>query len=89
MSKILSASIDVSKIDKSKLIKGEKGTYLNIVIMETPNSEYNTHMIKQSLTKEEREAGQEAPILGGVKRWNNEQQQPQQQTTEQEGDLPF
>lgn len=101
MSKVITASIDVTKIDKSKLITGEKGTYLNIAIIETPNSEYNTHMVVQSISKEEREAGQEGAILGGVKRWGDkpsaqdapapaqqQEQAPAQQQSE-EDDLPF
>ena len=32
MSKLITASIDVMKIDKSKLINGKKGTYLNLTI---------------------------------------------------------
>lgn len=92
MSKVITASIDVTKIDKSKLIKGEKGTYLNLAIIETPNSEYNTHMIVQSISKEEREAGKEGAILGGAKRWegiSNTQQQAPQQDEQVGDDLPF
>lgn len=32
MSKLITASIDVTKIDKSLLISGKKGTYLNVSI---------------------------------------------------------
>jgi hypothetical protein len=32
MAQMLNVSIDVTKIDKEKLIKGEKGTYLNLTI---------------------------------------------------------
>lgn len=32
MAKMLNISIDVTKIDKSKLIVGEKGTYLNLTV---------------------------------------------------------
>lgn len=32
MSKLLSLSIDVSKITKDKLISGKKGTYLNLTV---------------------------------------------------------
>lgn len=32
MAKMLSLSIDVTKIDKNKLVKGEKGTYANLTI---------------------------------------------------------
>ena len=32
MSKIVSLSVNVDKIDKTKLVKGEKGTYLNLTL---------------------------------------------------------
>lgn len=57
----LYAKIDVSKVDKSRLFKGEKGTYLDLVLIETPNSKYGSHMIKQSAPK-----GTDMPILGNV-----------------------
>ena len=45
----LSGKIDVKKIVKSKLYNGEKGTYLDIVLIETPNNQYgNDFMIVQS-----------------------------------------
>ena len=92
MSKVITASIDLTKIDKSKIIEGEKGKYLNIAIIETPNSEYNTHMVVQSQTKEERESGKDSIILGGVKRWDNNNEQTtgeNQQQEEIQDDLPF
>lgn len=55
------AKIDVSKIDKTRLFKGAKGVYLDLVIIETPNGKYGTHMIKQSAPK-----GTEMPILGNI-----------------------
>ena len=61
------AKIDVTKIDKARLFKGEKGTYLDVVLIETPNGQYGDYMIKQSVTKEEREARKEMPILGNGK----------------------
>lgn len=66
----LSIKIDVSKIDKSRLFKGEKGTYLDLttfIDMENP-SEYGDHgFISQSVSKEEREQKVQTPILGNVK----------------------
>jgi len=61
------AKIDVTKIDKARLFKGEKGTYLDLVLIETPGGQYGDYMIKQSVTKEEREARKEMPILGNGK----------------------
>jgi hypothetical protein len=69
---MITGSIDVSKIDKSKLVEGKNGAkYLNIALIDTPNSEYgNSHMIVQSLPKEEREAGAKGEILGNTKDWS-------------------
>jgi len=40
MSKLITAKIDVMKIDKKRLFKGEKGTYLDLTIWinDTPDS---------------------------------------------------
>lgn len=62
------AKIDVSKIDKEKLYKGEKGTYLDIILMETPDSKYgDDYMVTQGVSKEDREAGIKGAILGNAK----------------------
>lgn len=66
----ISASIDVSKIDKEKLIKGKKGTYLNItafVDLDNKDQYDNNGMVTQSVTSEEREAGTRGVILGNTK----------------------
>ena len=66
----ISASIDVSKIDKAKLIKGEKGTYLNIttfVNLDEKDQYDNNGMITQSTTQEERESGVRGVILGNTR----------------------
>lgn len=60
--------IDVTKIDKAKLFKGAKGTYLDVVLIETPTSEYGDYMICQGVSKEEREAGVKGAILGNAKK---------------------
>jgi hypothetical protein len=67
--RILKGSIDVSKIDKSKLINGKKGTYLNvsILIRDVVDLYGNTGFITQDTTKEERESGIKGTILGNIK----------------------
>ena len=65
---MITLSIDVNKIDKTKLIPGKKGTYLNMVLFETPDDQYgNDFVVKQGLTKEERERGEKGVILGNGK----------------------
>lgn len=51
---MIKIKLDVSKIQKDRLFKGAKGTYLDCTLLETPNSEYGDYMIVQDVTKEER-----------------------------------
>jgi hypothetical protein len=64
---MITLKIDVTKIDKSRLYKGQKGTYLNCTMIDTPTSEYGDYMIVEETTKEEREAGKKGTILGNGK----------------------
>ena len=62
--------IDVAKIDKSKLFRGAKGTYLDLVIMENRDGtdRYgNDYMVVQGVSKEDRLAGNKGAILGNGK----------------------
>ncbi len=76
---MLTGKIDVTKIEKARLFKGEKGTYLDIVLIETPQSQYGDYMIVQSVTKEEREAGKRGAILGNAKVLGQRNAPPAQQ----------
>ena len=71
MSKVaLSLKINVSQIDKARLFKGNKGTYLDATIfvdLSELDQYGNSGMITQDVSKEEREAGTRGPILGNVK----------------------
>jgi ABC-type sugar transport system ATPase subunit len=56
--------------DKAKLIKGEKGNYLNItafVNLDEKDQYDNNGMITQSVTKEERDNGTRGVILGNTR----------------------
>ncbi len=59
--------IDVTKLDKKRFFTGAKGTYADLILIETPNGEYGDYMVKQQVTKEEREARLQMPILGNAK----------------------
>ena len=76
---MIAGKIDVLKIDKAKLFKGAKGTYLDIAIIETPNGKYGDYMIVQSVSKEEREAGIKGAILGNAKNMGGGYVQPKRQ----------
>ena len=67
--KTISVQIDVNKIDKKRLYKGKKGTYLNAIVFlnEEPDEYGNNGFICESVSKEEREQGVKGEILGNVK----------------------
>ena len=66
----LSIKLDVTKIVKERLFKGEKGTYIDLTTFidtEEKDQYDNNGFIAQSVDKEERDAGIKTPILGNVK----------------------
>ncbi len=78
----ISIKLDVSKIDESRLFKGEKGTYLDLTtFIDTDQQDQygNNGFISQSTTKEENNAGVKTPILGNTKVFYQQPQQPAQQ----------
>lgn len=78
----ISIKIDVTKIDKSRLFKGEKGTYLDLTTMidlEEQDQYGNNGFIAQSVTKEERENGVQTPILGNSKVFWRDEGKPRAQ----------
>ena len=65
----LSVRIDVTKIEKERLYKGSKGTYLDLTtFVDTDQVDQydNNGFISQSVDKEEREQGVKTPILGNT-----------------------
>lgn len=74
---MITVKLDATLIDKSKLFPGKKPNkkgvcpqYLDLVLIELrngPDQYGNTHIVKQSQTKEERESGKEMPIIGNAK----------------------
>lgn len=66
--KPIKAKINVTKILKQHLFPGKSGTYLDIVIWpnKEPSTYGDTHVIKQSLSKEARDAGEKEPIIGNL-----------------------
>ena len=95
MSKIgVSLKIDVSKIDKARLFKGQKGTYLDataFIDLDELDQYGNSGMITQDVSKDERQAGTQGAILGNSKVfWSDRggatqqaSQQPAQQSAPQ------
>jgi hypothetical protein len=69
MPRPITLKIDVSKIDKTHLYKGAKGTYLDVAIW--PNKDGagqygDTHYAVQQVSKDKREDGVRGPIIGNA-----------------------
>lgn len=71
--------IDVSKIDKSLLFRGQKGTYLDataFIDLDEQDQFGNSGMITQDLPKDRSQSGEKGSILGNSKVfWKGEGQQ--------------
>jgi hypothetical protein len=100
MSKIgISSGIDVTKIDKSRLFKGKKGTYLDIsasINLSEVDQYGNNGMVTQSVSSEERAKGVKEVILGNSKIfWTDGNDSPKEQSPTGTGfddmkdDIPF
>jgi len=89
----ISIKLDVSKIDKSRLFKGDKGTYLDLttfIDLDQQDQYGNNGFIAQSVTKEERERGEQGAILGNSKVFYKEGgQQQAQPVSDFDDDIPF
>ena len=78
----ISIKIDVTKIDKSKIFvtqDGKKYVDLTVFVDDSKEDRFGYHgMVTQSVTKEEKAQGIQAPILGNGKVfWKQEEQQQQ------------
>ena len=87
MAKIgIEIQVDVTKIDKSRLFKGAKGTYLTMTAFvecdPAAKDQYGNHGM---VTMKKLEGEQKAPILGNVKTfWTDGAQAPAQQAPPQQ-----
>ncbi len=92
MSKMYYGSIDLNKVDKTKIIKKDKNgnpfengaKYLNVVVwINDEVDQYgNSASIQESISKEERESGVKATYIGNLKT-NTQQQSNNNQTSNQ------
>jgi len=69
---MITISIDMTKIDETRIRpfvrkNGEKAEFLELVLIESPNSMFGDYVVKQSMSKDERMAGKEMPLLGDGK----------------------
>lgn len=75
MSTIVNASLDLTKVEKAKIIEGKKGKYINVTmfINDEPDQYGNNASVIMSQTKEEREAKTPRVYLGNGKTVGNNQ----------------
>lgn len=86
---LLTGSINLSKIDKNKIVVGKTGKFLPIAVwINEEADQFGNHAsIQQGQSKEERESGNKKVYLGNLKRF--EKDAPQPLTEEDKNDLPF
>ena len=89
MAQIINLSIDLTKIDKSKIKEsnGKKWYNLQVSINDEKDKFDNDGAVWENQTKEERDAKKPKNYLGNAKvSWSSE---PQKKEPEKEEDLPF
>lgn len=93
MSKLISIKVDVTKLDKTKFFKSEKGAVyadLDVWINEDADEDWKIVSLNQSQTKEEREAKEKKTFCGNGKLvygWDESSSQASAPITEEE--VPF
>ena len=88
---MITISLDVTLIDKSRIkeIKRKNGKiakFVDLVLIESPNSDYGDYMVKQQVTKAERESGVQMPILGNARNFSGQRSAA---ATKPAGDAPI
>ena len=97
---MITLSIDVTQIDKARLKEvtrknGQPAKFLDLVLVETPNSPYGDFLVKQQVTKEERLAKKDMPVLGNAKIYGQDSKRPAARPAEsnhtppENDDVPF
>ena len=95
---MITISIDVTKVEKARLVEKNGAKYLSLVLQDSINDKFgNDFIVRQSCTKEERAQGLKMPIIGNGKDWsksNTPKPKPVQQESAPaiqagEDDVPF
>ena len=105
MSKMLTGSIDLNKIDKSKVVTTDKNgnpfsngaKYLNVVVWinDEPDQYGNNASVQISQSKEERDNKVKATYIGNLKEYSSQpsvisnKETTQSLSNEEPDDLPF
>jgi hypothetical protein len=76
---MITCKINASRIDKNHMFKGEKGTYVDLVLFENkggPDQYGNDGFVTQGISKEARDRGEKGPISGNWKRFGSSAPKP-------------
>lgn len=86
-------SLNVIKLEKGRFFKGKKGIYADLALIEGPDDFGNDGFVVQSITKEERDAGEKGKIVGNwrtVSKNHGKPVTPKEPQPQAEGaDIPF
>jgi hypothetical protein len=77
----IAIDIDVTLLDKERFKRitrknGQPAVFANLVLFDKPDAHGNDGFVKQSQSKEDREAGVQLPILGNWKRLGESRHAP-------------
>lgn len=92
---MITLNINVTKIDKTALVEGEKGKYLNLALFDKPDQYGNDGFVVQDIPRHRRDQGEKGPIIGNWKERGAKREQdrpaPQsrQVSPDLEDDIPF
>jgi hypothetical protein len=69
MGQIIRVTVNIDQIDETRLYQGKKGRYLDLTLfLKDEVDQYGNHgFVTQNISKEEREGGVRAPIIGNAK----------------------
>jgi len=101
--KIITISIDATQLDKARFKRitrkgsgpraGMDAVFADLVLVATPEGKFGDYIVKQQVTKEERAARLEMPILGNGKVMDVGERAPAapvpQEPTQGEDSVPF
>ena len=94
MARIIKVSLNLSKIDKKRIVVGEKtgNKYIDIILVETRDNKYGQWMVQESVSKDERSKGIKGNVLGNGKNMGNEWDNSQSKSSSRnisEDDIPY
>ena len=91
MSNFLDINLKLHELGKLKqhYVQGKKGDgamYIDLRIIETPDSEWQDAIVVRKVSKEDRAKGVQGEIVGTVKDWSKHQAPAQQQSSGNDND---